>query len=245
MTSGLDRIPRHHGLRTFYETAYARTSLLDDLKRPPDRIRFCFPADLSGKRILDVGCGPGIQMQFLTESNEVYGIDISSPALELAAEQGLITHRLDVEEQGIPFPDEYFDIVACTDLLEHLFDPQFVLREIRRVLRQDGYAVLAVPNHFFWYMRLRILLGGNLVLPWHKHAETSEEWNYVHIRFFTLYGFEQLVTSTGFSISERFYDVMAVARPRVLPPSWYKWIVRRFPSLFSLQFLLKATPCMN
>lgn len=245
MINNFNGSPQYHRLSTFYETAYARTSLLDDLNRPPDRIRFCFPEGLSGKRILDVGCGPGVQVQFLTGSNEVHGIDISRPALELAAREGLITHRFNVEEHGIPFPAEYFDVVICTDLLEHLFDPEFVLREIRRVLRKDGYAVLAVPNHFFWYMRLRILLGSNLVLPWHKHAETSEEWNYVHIRFFTLHGFERLVTLTGFSISERFYDAMAVPRPRVLPLSWYKWIVRRFPSLFSLQFLLKATPCTN
>jgi len=234
-----------HRVANFYETAYAKSSLLDDLNRPQDRIKFCFPAELAGKRILDVGCGPGVQVQFLTESNEVHGIDISRPALELAAERGLITHYLNVEEQGIPFPSEHFDIVICTDLLEHLFDPKFVLQEMRRVLRRDGYAILGVPNHFFWYMRLRILLGHNLVLPWHEHAETSEEWNYIHIRFFTLRGFEQLVTSTGFYIVQRHYDAMTVARPRILPLSWYKWIVRQFPSLFSLQFLVRVTPCTS
>nr|MBC7245826.1 class I SAM-dependent methyltransferase [Chloroflexota bacterium] len=224
------------GVADFYENAYAKSSLLDDLNRPQDRIRFCFPTLLTGKRILDVGCGPGVQVQFLTRSNEVHGIDISGPALEFAAKRGLVTHQVNVEEQGIPFPDEHFDIVICTDLLEHLFDPKFVLQEIRRVLRKDGYAILAVPNHFFWYMRLRVLVGGNLVLPWHAHTETSEEWNYVHIRFFTLRGFERLVTLAGFSISQRFYDAMTVARPRMLPLSWYKCLARRFPSFFRCNF---------
>lgn len=230
-------------VKHFYEVDYASADLGADLRRPQDRIRACFTPGPVGMRILDVGCGPAVQTGFLSMENEVHGIDISKHALEHAAQRGLITHHVSVEEEGIPFPDEYFDIVVCTDLLEHLFDPMFTLQEIRRVLRRTGYAILAVPNHFFWLMRLRLLVGYNLVLPWHEQPESSQEWNYIHIRFFTQQGFERLLEHAHFSIVKSFYDSFYVARPRILPTSWYRRMVRQWPSLFSLSFLVQVIPC--
>ncbi len=151
----------------FYETAYAKGLLEGDLARPEDRIRFCFPRDVTGKRILDVGCGPGVQVCFFTANNQVHGVDLSRPALEHAAANGLTIHHTEVEADGLPFPDGHFDILVCTDPLEHLFDPPSVIREIKRAVRSDGFAIIAVPNHFFWSMQLQILLGSNLALPWH------------------------------------------------------------------------------
>ena len=53
---------------------------------------------------------------------------------------------LHLREDDIPFPDSYFDCVVSIDVLEHLDQDQFILREISRVLKPGGNAVITVPN---------------------------------------------------------------------------------------------------
>jgi len=87
------------------------------------------------KVILDVGCGPGVTLKCITKGNKVFGVDIVDEYLEMARNNGYyqtVKHNL---EAGLPFEASYFDIVVCTDLIEHLFETEFIGREIRRVLR--------------------------------------------------------------------------------------------------------------
>lgn len=223
-------------MEDYYNTVYSKHELQADIARK-DRLKFLFPEIPAGLRILDLGCGPGVDISFLVSSNEVHGIDIADEALELASEQGIIPHRLDLSQvQQLPFPQESFDIVVATDILEHLFLPQNLLMEIRRLLKPRGSAILSVPNHFYWKMRLRILRGAGVILPFHGHAK---QWEYFHIRFFTSQGFEELLRKTGFRITKRYYDRF-ITVPRGLPRALDKKLAVRYPDLFSMHFMAKA-----
>jgi len=222
-------------IRAYYEGDYATAQTPADRARK-DRLCFLFPSDFRGKRVLSVGCGPGVDIAFLAEANEVHGIDISEQALAVAKSRGIVPHQVDLNTVSrLPFASCSVDLVIATDILEHLFDPKMVLVEVRRVLKDAGEAILSVPNHFCWRQRLSILCGGNMVLPFHG----AREWDYFHIRFFTLRGWEKLLAEAGFRVAERHYDRF-VTVPRGLPPRIDRVIARRCPGLFSLHFLCRA-----
>lgn len=222
-------------IEQYYETFYPTQQLGSDLERV-DRLRCLFAEMPKKKKVLSLGCGPGVDIAFLAEENEVHGVDLSLPALEHARGLSIIPHRADIEKP-LDFPDGSFDIIIATDILEHLFDPKSVLREMRRLLRPGGTLIASVPNHFYWKMRLQILKGGDLVLPFHGDAK---QWDYFHIRFFTPEGYEKLLESAGFSIAQRHYSRFRTL-PRGLPRSVDEKLAHKFPGLFSLHFIVECS----
>lgn len=112
---------------------FARKGLLDGLKE-------FFPM-LHG-RVLDVGCGRK-PYRHLVPAEEYIGLEIDTPG----------SHELgsaDLYYTGGPFPvpDASFDVVICSQVLEHVFSPDEFIREIHRVLRPGGKLLLATP--FVW-----------------------------------------------------------------------------------------------
>lgn len=101
-------------------------------------------------RVLDIGCGDAYLIaQIQSLCTEVRGIDSEAQAVALANDI-LQNHPHCKVVQGdcyhLPFDDDYFDIVLCTDVIEHLTDPQSCLREIRRVLNDKGILVMTTPK---------------------------------------------------------------------------------------------------
>lgn len=100
-------------------------------------------------RILDIGCAKGFLVYLFRNLNiEAYGVDISSYAINRAPEtvkKALFV--LDIEKDNLPFPDSYFDLLVMTEVLEHLHfsSMNYILREARRVLKQNGYICLTLP----------------------------------------------------------------------------------------------------
>jgi len=223
-------------MQKYYQEKYAKAQFDADLQRK-DRLRFCFPSNLEGKRVVTVGSGPGVDIEFLVPQNEVHAIDIMDEPLSIAASKGMQAHTMDLNtNKQLPFESQSVDVVVATDILEHLFEPMKALIEIRRLLTEDGFALLSVPNHFFWRMRLRILRGGDMILPFHRE---SKQWDYFHIRFFTSKGFERMLAKAGFRITQRYYDRF-ITVPKGLPRSIDQRLGKRFPDMFSMHFIVKA-----
>jgi SAM-dependent methyltransferase len=99
-------------------------------------------------RILDVGCGTGANLMMLSQFGETEGVDISQDALSFCRERGLQNVRHGAAEK-LPYEDGTFDLVTALDVVEHLDDDLAGLREIRRVLRPNGHALLFVPTFMF------------------------------------------------------------------------------------------------
>lgn len=166
--------------------------------------------EMVGKKILDIGCGAGTISRYLVERNEVHGLDSSQAAVEQARKRGIKAQVFDVTNR-LPFEDAIFDIVICKDLLEHLENPQKVLKEIKRVLRTGASLWVSVPNQFNIVDRFRILLGKGMTIP--RWFPGSEEWNFPHLRFFTRHGFKKLLAEEGFIIRRDFSHVGAFHIP--------------------------------
>lgn len=93
--------------------------------------------------VLDVGCGAKPYRELAAGATSYTGLDLDTPE---SRAQGVA----DVFYEGgvFPFGDESFDAVLCSQVLEHVFEPDDFIREIRRVLRPGGRLVLTVP--FAW-----------------------------------------------------------------------------------------------
>src|SRR2546423_6006091 len=99
-------------------------------------------------RILDVGCGTGANLQMLAQHGAAEGVDVSSEALEFCRARGLSKVKEGAAE-ALPYEDGSFDLVTGLDVVEHLDDDIAGLKEMRRVLRPRGRALLFVPAFMF------------------------------------------------------------------------------------------------
>lgn len=100
-------------------------------------------AALPSGRILDVGCGPGFLLSAVGEEWEKHGVEVSALAAEHASAHGRIHNGL-LADAG--YPDGHFDVVVLHHVIEHVADPSALVREVRRVLADDGLFILATPN---------------------------------------------------------------------------------------------------
>ncbi|HKR60961.1 MAG TPA: class I SAM-dependent methyltransferase [Pyrinomonadaceae bacterium] len=100
--------------------------------------------------ILDVGCGTGANLDMLQRFGEVEGVDISDAALAFCRQRGYTNVRRGAA-QLLPYEDNTFDVITALDVVEHLDDDIGSLREMRRVLKPNGRALLFVPAFkFLW-----------------------------------------------------------------------------------------------
>jgi SAM-dependent methyltransferase len=108
----------------------------------------CRKLERKPPRILDVGCGTGANLEMLAQYGEAEGVDVSTEALACCRARGLQNVRQG-EAEKLPYADGSFDLVTALDVVEHLDDDVAGLREMRRVLRPGGRALLFVPAFMF------------------------------------------------------------------------------------------------
>jgi SAM-dependent methyltransferase len=114
--------------------------------------------DHRGETVLDYGCGPGndvVGLLLYSGAAKVIGLDVSPTSIRLAAERVALHHVVESRVQlveiaegdrRLPLEDGSVDHVNCQGVLHHVSDPGRVLRELRRVLRPAGRAVVMVYN---------------------------------------------------------------------------------------------------
>jgi ubiquinone/menaquinone biosynthesis C-methylase UbiE len=124
-----------------------------------------------GSKILDAGCGPGeMAAKLMQRGYEVWGLDIAEAMVRRARERcGVNRFRVgDIER--IPFPDNTFDGVVCLGVLEYLDTDAKALREIERVLKPGGMAVVSTPNAICpLYQMDRIIAAAESLYAFAKH----------------------------------------------------------------------------
>ncbi len=154
-------------------------------------------------KVLDVGCGQGILDEHLRKlGHEVVGLDIHQELLLLPPRY----IKCDINKAW-PVEDKCFDLVICTDVPEHMYDPGHVLKESERVLKMNGRLIFGVPNHFDLRQRLRMLVGKGIV-HWDCVQYKEEAWTFAHIRFFTLADLHRKFTESGWKILRQQFNFM-------------------------------------
>lgn len=115
----------------------------------------------SGCTLLDCGCNDGeitLKIARLIGAIKVYGIDIDGEALNKAKNKGIIAYKADLNER-FPLDGESVDVVFSNQVIEHLTNTLNFVREIYRVLKPNGYAVISTENLANWANILALTLG--------------------------------------------------------------------------------------
>lgn len=151
-----------------------------------------------GAVLLDVGCADGtdaVRLACLVGAAQTIGLELADRFIEAARARGIDVRQADITEPW-PLDDSSVDVIHSNQVIEHLADTDHFMREIRRVLRPDGYAIVSTNNLASWHNVLALVLGWQ-PLPCHVSDEVVvgnplalEETRYGerihrHLRIFT------------------------------------------------------------
>ena len=186
------------------ETRLNDVSTIEDYPDFHERHRI-FPMvfeDRQHKRILDLAAGVGCAAQRISENYpaELLCNDVTPKCLKILKDLGLTTVSFDLDdaEKPFPFPDGHFDAVVSTDVIEHIVNIDHFVKEIYRILSDDGYLYMSTPNYVsFMYLPRFLLQGKTFHDPLSKSSRQRYEF-YAHVRYFTFRSMVEYVSSFGF-----------------------------------------------
>ena len=123
------------------------------------------------KKVLDVGCGDGILMDFLkkNKNTNIRGLEISKSKVQECIAKGLTVIEGNAEKDLKQFPDKSFDYVVLSQTLQAFLDPEVVIEELLRVGKK---AIVTIPNFGYWKVRLHLLLKGTMPIT----KRLPDEW---------------------------------------------------------------------
>jgi 2-polyprenyl-3-methyl-5-hydroxy-6-metoxy-1,4-benzoquinol methylase len=181
-----------------------RRSFKDDyrLKRLTEAVT------IKNGQIVDIGCGGGIlteSLHYYFPKAKLYGCDVSKTAIAYAKKfgSGRVTYRV-MQDKKLPYKDNSLDVCVCLDVMEHIPDVNFFLKEVKRILKKDGQFFLLVPcegeSFTFTWLFQKIGIGNKL---------TYKNWGHIHPEF-THKSVEKLLVKHGFTIKRRTYSEHAL-----------------------------------
>ena len=169
-------------------------------KHERERFDFAVIADWipPGERVLDLGCGDGTLLRYLSENKDVqgYGVEIDPESVLHCIQNGVNVIQMDIEGGLSGFEDQSFNHVIISQALQAMHATETILGEMLRVA---GEAVVSFPNFAYRANREAIADG---------HMPVSEDLPYEwyetpNVRFFTIADFEALCDKLGIEIRER------------------------------------------
>lgn len=183
-----DRLAREHPIDDYYERSPLPVRLIEQK-------RLSIIRDMVGEergcRILEIGSGGGHVLAMFRRSQLVAN-DVSGVFLDTARKnlEGYDAEFVKGEVTKVGFDASSFDRIICTEVLEHVKEPEPILEEIARLLRPGGHAVITVPNDPLilglkrvvritpvgWLLRNRIEWGGD---KYHLHTWTPRQFRRV------------------------------------------------------------------
>lgn len=180
--------------------------------------------NVSGKRVLDVGCARGyVGSRIKAMGNYVVGVDISESAIREASKVLDKTYIFDLEDHWPDFENK-FDLAILPEILEHVFDPVEILQKVYSVLDSSGEIIITTPNLLLWTSRIKIMFG--------KFEYTDQGlMDFGHIRFFTCKYLNKVLKDSGFKIEKENHIIF---------PGKLTKLLKFWPSLFATQFIVKA-----
>lgn len=154
-----------------------------------------------GDRVLDLGCGRGVLLEYLKQKKKIYGVgvDIDSEKILSCVKRGVPAYQGDVAAILAKFPDKSFDRVIFSRTVEQLDQADAILMEGLRVGKR---VTVGFVNHGFWINRMNYLLKGQRTInevypkPWHETAPANP---------FSIRDFEAYCEARRIQIERRVY----------------------------------------
>jgi len=157
----------------------------------------------SGGALLDLGCAVGVFLAMAEKGGwDVTGVDISEYAITQARKRchGEVFAG---ELASLRFPDARFDVITLWDAVEHFVSPSETLREVHRILKDDGIVLMDTPNEESLVRKMAYkiyrLLGGRIAYPARKL------YHLYHLFYFSEETLTRLLDQCGFEVIEVIY----------------------------------------
>lgn len=194
------------------------------------------------KQVLELGCSTGYFSNAL--SNQfgctVTGVELDANAAQEAEKycKRVIQGDLDKPELLSILPDNSFDVIVMSDVLEHLRDPHQLLMAIKRLLKPSGYLVASIPHVGHGSVRLSLLSGQ---FPYRRMGLLDD----THLRFFDRIELENLFHQSGYQLSEvnrnrwSMFDSEVGSRVGYIPQK-VSDLLQTDPEADTYQFIVKA-----
>src|SRR3989338_2118133 len=195
----------------------------------PEVINFLFQEAKPGVRILDVGCGTGKLGKLIKSKINCYieGIEIDPEAAKIAQKgyDKIIEINLEelIAQKKLLGAIGKYDIIILGDILEHIRQPDELLRSCQDVLKDNGYLIASIPNIANWMIRIKLLFG-----IFNYSGGILDEG---HVRFFTYKTARRLLQKNGYSI------ISVTNNNHTIPIKVLGGIWKR---LFAFQFVFKC-----
>jgi len=144
---------------------------------------------LKQKKILDVGCYDGTFLTMIAD-NSLFGVDASDYAVKKCRKLGINTKQFFFDDKKkFPYDDHSFDLIIVGEIIEHIYDTDFFLEEIKRLLKPKGRLILSTPNIASLGRRLYLFAGISPIIEDSPNEKDSSG----HIRYFTRKSLEKLL----------------------------------------------------
>ncbi len=152
---------------------------------------------LGTKKVLDIGCATGnfgIVLKRELGVEEVVGIEIVPEIAEIARKKLDKVFLGNVEMDEFPLERNYFDVITCCDVLEHMEYPERVLRKLAQYLKPYGHVIISIPNIQYWGVILNLSIG-----RWEYRDSGIQD--ITHLRFYTKETLKQFIRKSGLLIN--------------------------------------------
>ena len=147
-------------------------------------------------RVLDVGCGDGILMEYLSKNKvvDVRGLEISKEKVKKCLSNGLAVVEGNAEYDLKQFPDLSFDYVILSQTLQAFMSPENVIKDLLRVGKK---VIVTIPNFGHWKIRVDLLFKGEMPIT----KNLPYEWyNTPNLHMCTIQDFNNFCNNKGISI---------------------------------------------
>lgn len=154
--------------------------------------------NLRHSNILDIGCYDGTFLSLIkNRNNNLFGLEASDWGTEKSKERGIHVQQYFFDGKSkFPYKDSFFDAVVAGEIIEHIYDTDYFLFEIYRILKPGGRLLISTPNIASLGRRIFLLFGINPIIE----LSPNEPHSSGHIRYFTFESLKNLLKKNKFQI---------------------------------------------
>jgi len=188
-------------MKNIYQKIYSDQKNLGDLAKSP-RVKIMLDIinglNLTKKNVLDIGCHDGTLLSLLkNRNNNFFGIEASDWGVEQSRKKGLAVQQFYFDDKNpLPYENDFFKVVIAGEIIEHIFDTDFFLAEISRILKPGGKLLISTPNIASFGRRLMLLFGINPIIE----VSPNEPESSGHIRYFTFQSLAKMLQKHNLKI---------------------------------------------